>query len=413
MLSFEHLGLLRAIIIAPETLTGARLRKGAFTRKRSMPFADALRFMLSMCTTTIQTRLNAFFRRTKWGEPISQQAFSQLRANFDHSPFEKMVRVPVIKEYSGSYDLPLWNGYHILGIDGSYLQLPREERLRKEFGIRGEGTCPSAGISVLFDVLHGWALDPILTHTNMNERAECVKHIDFLCEHLPHIAKSSILLLDRGYPSEELFGKLQSSGLKYLARCKARFTVQVNDAPIGDSCITLKNGTIVRIVKFILPNDDIEILATNMRDIPQEQLQDLYALRWGVEVLYFRLKQELCVEKFSGKTPNSVRQDFWASMAILNCVATFKHEADTQISKRHASIPTKNTYQARTSDLIITLRDRFIFASLCGDPEISALEIKEVIETMARSVSPIRPGRSFPRNPKPYLAVNHHLKSHL
>jgi len=413
MLSIEHLESFAALILASETLTAARLRKGAFTRKRSMTFVDALSFMLSMWTTTIQTRLNAFFYRMKGGKPISQQAFSQLRANFDHSPFEKMMREPVMKEYSGDYNLPLWNGYHVLGVDGSYVQLPREDRLRREFGIRGEGACPSAGISVLFDVLHGWAIDAILTHANMNERVECAKHIAFLCEHLPHIAKSSVLLLDRGYPSEELFGKLHSSGLKYLARCKSRFIAQVNDAPVGDSRITLKNGSVVRIVKFALPNGDIETLATNMYDIPQEQLQILYTMRWNVEILYFRLKQELCVEKFSGKTPNSVRQDFWASMAILNCVATFQHESDAAIEKCHEGKPTKNTYQTRTSDLIITLRDRFIFAALCGHPTLAALEIEDVIKTMARSVSAVRPGRSFPRRPKPYLFVNHHLKSHL
>ncbi|MDR1704142.1 MAG: hypothetical protein LBS19_05610 [Clostridiales bacterium] len=40
-------------------------------------------------------------------------------------------------------------------------QLPRAEGLRWDFGVRGSGICPMAGVSVLFDVLHGWALDPV------------------------------------------------------------------------------------------------------------------------------------------------------------------------------------------------------------------------------------------------------------
>ena len=145
-----------------ETLETARTQEQAFTRKRGMPFSDALHFMLDMRTTTLQTRLNAFFKHNGGGEPISQQAFSKLRANFDHSPFEKTVRCLVKEEYSGKHPLTMWNGYHLLGVDGSYLQLPRVEDLRWEFGVRGGDICPMAGVSVLFDVLHGWALDPIL-----------------------------------------------------------------------------------------------------------------------------------------------------------------------------------------------------------------------------------------------------------
>ncbi len=137
-----------------------------------------------MRKTTLQTRLNLYFSTTKGGEPISQQAFSKLRMNFDHSPFETMVREAVKKEYSGEYELPLWQGWHVFAVDGSYMQLPRTDELRLEFGVRGGGKTtgkqPSAGVSVLYDVLHGWPLDPIITHTDMNERFECEKHIHYL-----------------------------------------------------------------------------------------------------------------------------------------------------------------------------------------------------------------------------------------
>ena len=162
MISLGLLDFVAQVFDDKGTLEVARLCKTAFTRNRSMPFSNALYFMLDMRTTTIQTRLNAFYKHNG-GEPISQQAFSKLRANFDHSPFEKCVRVLVKEEYSGKHPLTLWNGYHVLAVDGSYLQLPRVEELRWEFGVRDKGNCPNAGVSVLYDVLHGWALDPIIT----------------------------------------------------------------------------------------------------------------------------------------------------------------------------------------------------------------------------------------------------------
>ena len=414
MTSLKLIQLLKSIIHAETTLKSARRQGHAFTRTRKMPFVDALCFLLDMRKTTIQTRLNMFFGYSGEKEPMSQQAFSKLRANFDHSPFKTMVRELVINEYSDDCELPLWNGYHVFGVDGSYLQLPRNTEMYSEFGIRGQqGQCPCAGISVLFDVLHGWALDPVITGAKMNERWECEKHIEFLCHDLAHIAKNSIVLLDRGYPSLDFFDKLQTSGLKFVARCKSRFLREINDAPLGDSIVTLKNGMPVRVVKFVLFSGEIETLATNLFDVAQAQFPDLYAMRWGIETAYFRLKRELCVEKFSGKTQNSIYQDFWASMVLLNSVSVFQREADEAVQKRQKGKQTKHLNLARTSDLIITLRDRFVFAVLCGHHTFCDLEIERVIKTMARVVSPVRPGRSFPRVHKPFLVTNHNLKSHL
>jgi len=323
MLSLNLLDYIIKVIKSGETLETARLRENAFTRERSMPFPNALSFMLDMRTTTLQTRLNAFFKYNGGGEPISQQAFSKLRANFDHSPFEKIVRGLVKEEYSGNYPLTVWtparaggcadqgwNGYHLLGVDGSYLQLPCVEDLRWEFGVRGADICPMAGVSVLFDVLHGWALDPVLTDAYMNEREQLEKHMEFLSEELPEVAKKTILLIDRGYPSKDLFKKMQDSSFKFVARCKSGFSKTVDELPLGDSSVTLKNGVSVRIVKFELENGEIETLATNLHDLTMDAVIELYALRWGIETMYFKLKQELCIEKFSGNTANSIRQDF-------------------------------------------------------------------------------------------------------
>ena len=134
---------------------------------------------------------------------------------------------------------------------------------------------------------------------------------------------------------------------------------------------------------------------------------------WGIEVAYFRLKQELSVEKFSGKTPNAVRQDFWATMVLMNAVTVFRHEADQEIESRQKHKDTLHQNQARVSDLIITLRDKFILATLDKTSTFYKDEMPKLIRTIARSVSPIRPGRHFDRKPRPSNAANHNLKSRL
>jgi len=65
------------------------------------------------------------------------------------------------------------------------------------------------------------------------------------------------------------------------------------------------------------------------------------------------------------------------------------------------------------SDFMITLRDRFIFSALCGHPMLVKWEMDDIIKALARVVSPVRPGRSFPRNFRPFYCFNHNLKSRL
>jgi len=411
MFYYKALEMLKAIILSQDTLATARFAENSFIRKRGMQFPDALSFLLDMRKSTLQTRLNLYFRNVKGGTPISQQAFSKLRMNFDHSPFETMVRELVKKEYSGQYELPLWNGYHVFAVDGSFLQLPRVNALREEFGVRGRGrTCPCAGLSVLYDVLHGWVLDPIISRADRNERVECARHIDMLCTQLPHIVQNSILLLDRGYPSLDLLEKLQSSGLKFLARCASQSISEINAAPMGDSSAVLRNGVPVRIFKFRLPAGDVETLVTNLFEVQETLLPELYAMRWGIESAYFLLKRELCVEKFSGKTPNSIRQDFWASIVLLNMARIFQKEADAAVQKRQNDCAGKHVNRARTSALIVTLRDRFIFATLSGNSHLAACELEALFDDLSRVLSPIRPGRTFPRNFKAASPAKHNLK---
>ncbi len=91
-------------------------------------------------------------------------------------------------------------------------------------------------------------------------------------------------------------------------------------------------------------------------------------------------------------------------MVLVNSVAVFQHEADHAVKERQKKVNSpKHENRTRTSDLIITLRDRFIFAALCGHPMLTAWEMDDVINTLARVVSPVRPGRSFRKSSVPQV----------
>jgi len=404
----------------PLLLDVSRMKEGAFTRRREggMGFADALCFMLDMNKIALQSRLNRFYREVKGGRAIAQQAFSKLRANFDHTPFEVMARHLVLKEYSGAYPLPTWRGLHVFATDGSYLQLPQESSIIKEFGVRGGKDKngerrASAGISTLYDVLHGWVIDAEINHTDRSERHALDRHIDFLAGELPGIAANTLLLLDRGYPSHDLLQKCEENSLKFVMRCPSQTFKAVMDASMGDSTVTLGNGQTIRVVKFQLGSGEIEILVSNLFDLPECEFPHLYAMRWGIETYYHELKRIVGVEQFSGRTPNAIRQDFWASLVLLINTAIAQKEADENVAERHERKDNKHFYRASTSKIIVALRDRLVFATLCGHPQLAALAIEDILFELARAVSPRRPDRRYLRNPRPFLKVRHNIKSML
>lgn len=413
MKPYRLLEIIDRIIHAPQTLKRARYSEKHFTRDRKMPFTDVLHFFFDMNKTSLQTRLNQFFRGNT-DTMMSEQAFSKARNHFDHSPFETMHRELVGEEYARNEDLlQTWNGYFVFAVDGTYYLLPKRKALHDAFGTRGEGgRCVSAGSSVLYDVLNNWPVDPILTHSAMNERNECMNHLNSLCRHLPHIAERSLILLDRGYPAIDLFKKFNAKGMKYLARCSKNYCKVTETAPMGDSTAELDKGLPVRIYKFVLDNGDTETLITNLFDVPCEEFPALYAMRWGIEGFYFKLKNIVSIEKFSGRTENAIRQDFWVSMVLMIAVAVFQRDADKMIEIRQKHKNNKHIYKAKTSDLVVNLRNHFIFSVFRQDPDCMDI-LQNIIELCAYSVSAVQPHRHSPRTFSQHSNPHDNLKSRL
>ena len=71
--------------------------------------------------------------------------------------------------------------------------------------------------------------------------------------------------------------------------------------------------------------------------------------------LISELKREICVAKFSGKTPNAIRQDFWAGMVLLNAVAVYQNAANEEVSSRQQGKNPKYLNRARTLVKIYTI----------------------------------------------------------
>jgi len=392
------LKMLKRIIHDTRTKVEARFNPQSFTRNRKLPFADIVCLLMDMQKTALQARLNHFFAKTGQEVSMTEQALSKARNQFDHSPFEKMLRSVVAEEYSGN-STPKWKGYHLVAVDGSSAQVPDTAETREYFGALGRnGGHACVGLSILYDVENTWVLNPIFTVAAMDERGNLLKHISFLSDRFPHIAENALILLDRGYQSTKVFEALEQAGMKYICRCSRCFLSSVNKAPHGDSVIE-QDGRRLRVYKFLLKTGEEETLITNLFDADCSDFPELYAKRWGIETAYGTLKNKLCVESFSGKTVNTVLQDLWASMVLMNLVATLRDEANQAVKAARERKPNKHEYATNTGALIVSLRDEFIFCCLRKNSYLGSLRLNKLISMISRSVLPVRPGRTSPRPP--------------
>ena len=391
--------IIEKVLKCPLTFEEARTKKTDFTRKGKMSFLHACIFLLEKHSMGLQSRLNVFFNKLGKLNSMTKQAFSLCRAKFNHTPFEKSHRALVKEAYSNIKDFKTWNGYIPAGIDGSRMSIECSEELHKEFGTFGSDNNIAAGMSFCVDLLNNWILDAHLTRAAMNERQEAMNQIDFLCEELPHLISKLILLFDRGYQSLNIFNELSNKDIKFVIRCQSKCHTKIVNAPMGDNIIQFDNGLTLRVIKFYLSDGKVAILATNLFDFTAQEIIDLYPLRWGVETAFDTIKNKINITEFSGKSTNSVMQDFWVSIVLMDITAVFQNIADKAIQVKKASLGNKNKhkYKANTNDIIETFRATYPFMKLLIPPCLRVFDMFRLAELMSISKVAIEPGRSYPR----------------
>lgn len=379
-----------------------------------MKFSELVYYLLNPKRESTQVGLNRFFRLLgKPGIYMTEQAFGKARSHFDHSPFETMMRETVKEQYDTEQGLQHLNGRYIFAIDGTTIALPDKKELREAFGASGrKKDSATASASILYDVTNDWIVDAAMDRYSHPERDHAKSHIDYLKG--LSLQRDCLLVFDRGYPSAELIRYIEKQGFHYLMRCPTKWNAEVDETPSTDFIITLSGGPSLRVIKFPLPSGEVEVLISNLFEEPEAGFPKLYALRWPVEGKYDIVKNKLEIGCFSGYSKNAILQDFWVCMLLCNIAATAKQEADLLVQRKRTGSRNKLHYIPNVNQLIGSLKDQFICACLLSDSDIRDSAIDFIILEISRAVVPIRPGRSFWRNPWPRKSRNHfNLKSNV
>jgi DDE family transposase len=161
----------------------------------------------------------------------------------------------------------LWHGRRVLALDGTTLRVPDVPECAAYFG--GMHTAcgkfrPLARATALFDVARECFTDASLGGYADDERS-------LAAHHLPRIGPQDLLVMDRGFPSRPWLGKLVARALAFcvrMGRCwdgAKRFLRSGLDDTAADLG-TREAPLSLRLLRVLLPNGSIFVLATNMFD---------------------------------------------------------------------------------------------------------------------------------------------------
>lgn len=375
---------------------------------------------MNVITKSIQKELNHYYKLIQSGEfdiqHVSQSAFTQARAKLKHTAFVELSD-DLVDEFYNEAPWMSWNGRRILSVDGSTIALPDSPSLREiytahQFG-SGEREKLIARISHLYD-----PLNKIIIHASVGKYTDSEKE---LCKgHLDSLQSGDILLCDRYYASVWLFVVLQKLGIDFVIRLNeehwtaakqlvsgkvnektVEFQVSSNHLKLLQEFNVTETKIKCRLIRTTLNSGEKMVLCTSLtqRDMHDRQsILELYGKRWGIEESYKFLKCRLDIENFTGKTPHAILQDFYVKIFLSNLCTFVTLEQELKIEDEEGKNGKKLKYRLNRTFALSNIKDLPVYIFLKRKIKKALTAFHLLIQKV---LSPIRPGRSFPRRSTP------------
>ena len=162
--------------------------------------------------------------------------------------------------------------------------------------------------------------------------------------------------------------------------------------------ITCKQTIKIRAVKIKLSTGEDEILLTNLFDeeiYTLEDLKQLYSLRWGIETVFGKQKNQQQMEQFSGHKVISIQQDYSATLVIANLQSLIEKQSEERLKVLNAN--RKHDYKINKNISWHHLKHNVIKLFLENKPRQVLLKLQSSFE---QNLEPIRPNRTYVRDKK-------------
>ena len=152
----------------------------------------------------------------------------------------------------------------------------------------------------------------------------------------------SVVAVDRGYWSVDLFGQWLRDQVYFVTRAKDKMVFQVISsrpvigAVLADEFVELAHDTtrarypyILRRIRYRDPQTREEYTyITNLFDVSAQVIADVYKERWQIELFFKALKQNLKVKTFIGTSVNAVMSQIWTALIAMLLVRYLQLKAN-------------------------------------------------------------------------------------
>lgn len=304
-----------------------------------------------------------------------------------------------------------WGKRRFIAFDGTRLVLPRSGDTARRMARpkRPDGTKvhnPQGLMVMAADLFRRLPLDWSLTGKGVGERTSMRE----LVQRLPFRA-GDVAVMDRGFPSRELFAALVEKGVDIIARMSSSKAVAWKELqpflasnaksvsvalvlPGENSSITLRVKVVERDPQRGRPRtgtkkERMVIVST----LPEEDgfdrkaLIKLYAARWGIESLFKEMKSFMEIEDFHSRTVQGCEQELVAAMLWMALASFLQSEAERTLDGRRVV----------RADCLRAATD--LLASIFSGRSINA-QIERDLEGLRRFSYTPRPDRHYPRECK-------------
>jgi hypothetical protein len=237
-----------------------------------------------------------------------------------------------------------YQGWHLVSLDGSTLDVADEKGNNEAFGRPGSDRGQSAFPQIRFvslvengtHVLFGSRMADYGTSETVLARTV-----------LPSLRKGMLCLADRGFYSTEMWSQAAATGADLLWRIRKNILLPCDKRLPDGSYLShaygsetdrrrQHNGIAVRVIEYRLDGvegaEPLYRLVTTIRDhekTPAPELAALYHERWEIETSLDELKTHLRGARIvlRSKTPDLVRQEFYGLLMAHFAVRSLMHEA--------------------------------------------------------------------------------------
>lgn len=287
-------------------------------------------------------------RRNRDGvKPLGKSGISQARARLGHRPFkrlyEELVSPIATKKTKGAR----YKSWLLVSFDGSTLDVAdtpeNEDEFGRDEGSRGPSAFPKLRLVTLIE-----------SGTRVLFGAKCgayggrnaVSEMELAWQVIESLNKGMLCLADRYYLGYEFWKAASSTGAELLWRVKSRHILEPQkQLPDGSYLSKLyptqydrkndRNGTAVRVIEYKFKwqreTEEYRLITTVLdhKKAPAEELAALYHERWEIETALGEVKTHMRGSSvvLRSKTPELVRQEFYAFLLAYFAVRGVMHEA--------------------------------------------------------------------------------------